>query len=115
MLGLQVPVPVAFLEAQHLPSEPWQHAEEALGWIVTWIFRLPDQKRQRWIFSINEAYSRLNGFDVEIELVGVGEEGEPQYRIKRSNNPHKVSYTRETTTREVDYSDVNFLKALEMW
>jgi predicted transcriptional regulator len=93
--------------------EPWQHAEERIGWILTWLPKLPTEAQENWIRSIEEAYSRLYGFEVKIKTEQ--RDGKPFFRINISKTAHTCGYSSWEGNRTVDYSDVTFLKDLELY
>jgi len=93
--------------------EPWQHAEERIGWILTWLPKLPTEAHKKWMRSIEEAYSRLHGFEVTVKIEQ--RDGKPFFGIGVSKTPYTSGYSGWQGNRTVDYSDINFLKDLELY
>jgi len=93
--------------------EPWQHAEQRIGWILTWLPKLAEEVQKNWMRSIVEAYSRLHGFDVTIKIEQRNDK--PFFGIEISKTPHTCGYSDLDGNRTVDYSGVNFLKDLELY
>ena len=92
--------------------EPWQHAEERIGWILTWLFHSPKESHEKWLCSIAEAYSRLHGFKVTIKAEQ--EKGEPKFQTILSKESHTWGYSSCEGHRTIDYADFTFLKDWEL-
>jgi len=85
--------------------EPWQHAEERIGWILSWLPQQPKDKHNHWLRSIVAAYSRLHGFEFSIE--SQEDNGELQFQPVVSESPYKSDGS--------DYSDPASLKDMELY
>jgi hypothetical protein len=96
--------------------EPWQHAEQRLGWILTWLFHAPKESHENWLRSIAEAYSRLHGIKVTIETEPPSQDGsKPGFKIIHTKEPHKWGVSDLDGHRTIDYSDFTFLKDWELY
>lgn len=92
---------------------PEDHAAERIDWIGTWLATMPREEQDFWIESLNCAYSRLSGKRTKAHIE-VGGSGRPFVRREVSDKNYVESYSEETASRLVDYSDFTFLKDLEL-
>jgi hypothetical protein len=88
---------------------PWDHAKERLTWMMTWVLTLAESDRERWIELFSEAFSRLAGFTVEVELKG------NSYTIKESSTPHTQTFLVNQISRTIDYSNVALVKEFTLY
>ena len=93
---------------------PADHAAERIGWITTWVPKIPEEQRQHWIDLLNNAYSRLYGKETIVEVKTV-KNGRDFITTKLSDKKHIEGYIIDGTSRDVDYSDFAFLKDLELY
>lgn len=95
------------------PLRPSDHADERIGWIASWVFKIPEDQRDGWISLVEKAYSRLTGKETTLEY-GTDKEGKPFVKRHDSKKPYCEPYLMEAAGRDVDYSDFQFLKDLEL-
>jgi len=91
---------------------PWQHAQERIEWMLSWVARLPEDRRNAWLESFSEAYSRISGNEVTIVLTW--KEDEPHFSIQQSEKPRKMTYM-DSYTVTYDYSDESMLRDLQLY
>ncbi len=85
---------------------PYEHADERLGWMATWIPKTgrPDP----WLRIVGTAFSRLRGQHCDLAL----EDSDPP-RLKLSEDrtrSYRESFASEAGRRTLDYSDASMLK-----
>jgi hypothetical protein len=91
---------------------PWQHARERIEWMLTWVPKVNNEiSRKLWLESFSEAYSRIEGTEIEIELQYEGDK--PNFKLKRSGKPHKITYI-DSDTVIYDFSDESMLRELQL-
>jgi len=93
----------------HCGLTPWDHAEERLRWMLSWTAKLEEAERTRWLRLFSEAFSRLRGFECEIEVNGIN------FLIKESQEPHQGIFGDGQVTRKVDYSDFRLVKEISLF
>jgi hypothetical protein len=91
---------------------PWQHARERLEWMLTWVARLPTGIQRAWLETFSEAYSRIDGKTLTIDLAS--EDDKPVFEFKRSDKPHTMTYMDKHTVT-YDYSDESMLRDLQLY
>ncbi len=92
---------------------PWEHAEERIKWILTWVPKIDPLEWDVWIGVVAEAYQRLTGHQVEIKIEE--KDGVPNCKINEKEETYIVGYWDHGQEREIDYSDFSFLKDMEMY
>lgn len=92
---------------------PEDHASERIDWIASWVCQMPAEARSRWIELLNSAASRLRGYQVEFEFQQTPS-GEPRICKRQLEEKHVEGYFLDAGSRQVDYSDFEFLKDLEL-
>lgn len=84
---------------------PYQHAEERLRWIATWV---PQADHPRtWLSPLGTAFARLHGRERKLEL---DEENPTDLRLIESDEPYTESYLASEGERTLHYSDESMLK-----
>ena len=97
----------------HCPLKPFDHAEESIEWMSTWICKLDDSKQQKWIDAINTSYSRLLGTITSIEIV-LNDENQCTIKKHNSKDPFIEDFFSKTREVKYDFSDKNLKKDLEI-
>lgn len=92
---------------------PWGHAEERIGWIFSWIAKIDETERDIWMSATAEAYRRLLGHKVELNVERKGDKLD--LKIIKKDDKHIVHYSDHGHQRSIDYSDFSFLKDMEMY
>ncbi|NLB60168.1 MAG: hypothetical protein GX806_03740 [Lentisphaerae bacterium] len=92
---------------------PEDHAAERIGWIASWVSKVPEDGREYWIGLLEAAYSRLSGYKTSLKFETAAD-GKASISKNISKEKHVESYIMHAASREVDYSDFSFLKDLEL-
>jgi hypothetical protein len=92
---------------------PFDHVDERIFWVLSWVASTPEAKRAGWCRLVGEALSRLHGYRVTVSLDDEGETVQPEARIDRTK-PHKETIIDNGRRRTIDYSDEAMLKELEL-
>ncbi len=95
------------------PVRPEEHAVERIDWIASWVCKIPEERRQRWIGLLEAAHSRLSGMETEIKI-HVALDGKYSIQTNVSDEKHVEGFRMRAGARDVDYSDFTFLKDLEL-
>lgn len=88
---------------------PWDHAEERLQWMLSWILKLDEAQRTHWVRLFSEAFSRLRGFECVVQVNGT------HILIEESKKPHKDIVSHNQVTRVIDYSNFSTVKELTLY
>jgi hypothetical protein len=88
---------------------PWDHAEERLTWMLSWVSQLDTSEHERWLGLFTEAFSRLSGVKTEIDMQGTS------FEFKIGKAPHRWTISDNGITRTIDYSDVSFVKEFAIY
>jgi hypothetical protein len=92
---------------------PFDHADERIGWVASWLHVVPAAQRGAWCALVAEAFARLHGCRYEVSLEKDGEDD----RLKITYDPsisHKASIDDNGRLRTIDYSDPAVLKELDL-
>jgi hypothetical protein len=92
---------------------PEDHAEEGIGWILTWIPKLDEKGRERWGASIADALSRLRGFETTVSFTE--QNGSWQPKVTYSEAPYIYRINDNGRWRSYDFSDQNVLRELVIY
>jgi hypothetical protein len=93
---------------------PFDHVDERIFWIVSWLPQVPEDSRVRWCTLTAEALSRLHGYTCRV-TIEVESDGTLQPRATTDREePHTESINDNGRLRMIDYSDEKMLKELEL-
>jgi hypothetical protein len=98
---------------QSCALEPWQHAEERIWWIFSWLRCIPEDNREMYVGLFERAYSRLNGkeinFSIEIE--------NDQLIVSQSSSglPHQEQIISNRYVSLIDYSNPENIKEHKLY
>jgi hypothetical protein len=92
---------------------PTDHAQERIEWMISWLPSAPENCREMWIRSMQEAYSRIIGR--ETTLTVSFEDSKPTFNLALSEKSFQLNYAYERIGRVLDYSDFTVLKDLELY
>jgi len=76
---------------------------------MSWVLKLQDTDRPRWLERFSQAYSRLRGTTCDVEIE------ENRFLIKESEKPHRAVVMDKGTRRVLDYSDPDFVKEFALY
>ena len=93
---------------------PFEHVDERIFWIVSWLPQVPEESRSGWCALTAEALSRLHGYKCRVTLEAEDDGTlQPSAAIDK-DMPHRGSINDNGRLRTIDYSDRNMLKELEL-
>jgi hypothetical protein len=90
---------------------PYDHADERLSWMLSWVFKLAPERQNRWLGVLGEAKSRLRGRTITITV----ESDKPAYTFHEQDTPHKILFSSEGHHGEIDFSDPKCLKEYRIY
>jgi hypothetical protein len=98
---------------EHCAVQPADHAGKRIAWIATWIPKLGEDVKSRWLELCSQGLSRLNGQISKITLVE--KDDRSRIQIDVSDSPHKERFLSDAGSRELDYSNFRMLKDFELY
>lgn len=93
--------------------EPVDHAEQRIWWMLSWVPHLEPDDRKSWAETFSTAYSRLNGFTINISEQMI--DGKLGFSFERTKKAYTMSYSEEGYYRTIDYSDFTDLKEFSLY
>ena len=90
---------------------PYDHALERVEWMLSWVFKLSPEEKERWLRVFGEAISRLKGRTTTVTL----DSDKPEYTLHESKEPYKISIMDGRRSAEIDFSDPNCLKEFRLY
>ncbi|MDP1843277.1 MAG: hypothetical protein Q8K64_07630 [Sediminibacterium sp.] len=93
--------------------EPVDHAEQRIWWMLSWVPYLDQKQRERWAETFSTAYSRLNGFTINISEQLI--DGKIGFSFERTKEAYTMSYSEGGYYRTIDYSDFTDLKEFRLY
>jgi hypothetical protein len=90
---------------------PYDHADERLSWMLSWVFKLTPERQKRWLGLFGEAKSRLTGRTITITI----DSDKPAYTFHEEDKPYKILFSSEGHHGEIDFSDPQCLKEFRIY
>ena len=90
-----------------------EHAEERIGWMLSWVFETQEDDWDMWIKYFEVAYSRLNGVKTRI-IIQEKENGKIGFQVKCSKEPYIESYQEGGYVKKFNYSDFSNIKEFKI-
>lgn len=98
---------------RHCALDMVDHADERIGWMITWLPGLPEKDRNMLAESFGVSYSRLHG---QKQSISFKEEGDKLVIVfNRTEEIHKEGYANGRYYRSVDYSDEKEIKEFKLY
>ncbi|GEM_PF-6097897 len=94
---------------------PIDHAKERIDWIATWVPKVKPEGRNWWLDSLAEAYSRILGKVTKVEMDQTDGTDGSRVSLTITKEPHTLSYASSGGVGEIDYSDPQQLKQMNLW
>lgn len=95
---------------------PPEHAMERVGWILSWTTKLDEKKRNSWVRTIQEAYSRYHGKECELSYAPDSETPDKlRPKLIITEKPFIISFLADGGSRDLDYSDETMLKEFQLY
>jgi hypothetical protein len=87
---------------------PDAHAEDRIGWMISWVTHYDANGRERWARTSGDALSRLRGTRTNVQFAEEG--GRVKYHIVTTDQPYAIGILDDGRHAQVDYSDPTMLK-----